>query len=390
MASVEPAAAAFHQGHPNSPAGDEAAASQPPSSRSSPSSPFAQLAALIRGESSELLPLDADFLPGDPDEDGVPAITMVEGHLGIGMWALPSIYNDAKKALAAATVAAAVAASGRTESSVPAVTVGAATARAGSNRGLNSGGRDIGTSLGSSDGGAWDADGDADGARDKCTRVLLLIGADSNSLWNRRKEALDARLAPLRRGGRLHRRRRRHPSSPSSSGTTARFHPAKVRDPFIKLLSAELAFGALVLTKHPKSAETWAHRGWVLRQLLADLTDWTAPPSSSSSSRTLPSSASVTAATTAAAAAAAQTLEHYEALARELDVCQAAAERYPRCYYAWVHRLQVCVCVCVSARVCACAIFCVFDWNAAAGAAAAAAAPAAAAAAGRMLLSPQS
>lgn len=31
----------------------------------------------------------------------------------------------------------------------------------------------------------------------------------------------------------------------------------------------EFAFVDLILTKHPKSGETWAHRGWLYRQLHA-------------------------------------------------------------------------------------------------------------------------
>ena len=102
------------------------------------------------------------------------------------------------------------------------------------------------------------------------TRALLLINADHNTAWNARKVLLSS-------------------ASPS---------------PSLPLLSLpfELSFLSLVLSKHPKSSEAWAHRRWALTHL----TPHPLP---------LP-------------------LLHIE-----LRIAALTAERYPKNYHAWSHRL---------------------------------------------------
>ncbi|XP_033125135.1 protein prenyltransferase alpha subunit repeat-containing protein 1-like [Anneissia japonica] len=70
----------------------------------------------------------------------------------------------------------------------------------------------------------------------------------------------------------------------------------------------DLLFSKLILTKHPKSPETWVHRRWLLKNLYLD----TSP-------------------------------KHVESdvILDEFTVCTMAADKYPSNYSAWSHRLWV-------------------------------------------------
>lgn len=233
--------------------------------RDAGSSAFAQLAELFAG--GERLE-DVDFLPG-PKED-VPAVTVVEHHLGIGMWVVPSLFVVAKKCLqTAATAATARQApnSAQPEPPTPAPSI------------------------------------------DLCSMIVLMIASDSNTVWNLRKSLLQSQLP---RPGRRCSRRRATAAGVGAAGGGA-----------CQCFSRELYINTLVLTKNPKSAETWSHRGWVLRQVERDL------------------AAAERGARSPATRWSARTMAHRALLVAEFAVCQRAAEQYRRCYYAWVHRLQV-------------------------------------------------
>ncbi|CAH1783512.1 unnamed protein product [Owenia fusiformis] len=73
----------------------------------------------------------------------------------------------------------------------------------------------------------------------------------------------------------------------------------------------DLSLSALILTKHPKSAETFAHRKWLLEKIAKTCGAYTA------------------------------TLNDTVNIDLELQVCQGAADRYPNNYNAWTHRIWV-------------------------------------------------
>ena len=175
---------------------------------------------------------------------------------------------------------------------------------------------------------------------DFASRVVLIVGADSNSTWNRRKELLESRLndPQMKRSRRAarHRSRRGAPRMMAVVNNNDNTGRRSSVDPLLAILASELAFCALVLTKHPKSAETWSHRGWLLRMLLADLQQ-----QQQARSRSTPRGNSNIRSTTTRATTMAHCVAHQQMLVRELVVCQRAAEQHPRCYYAWVHRGQV-------------------------------------------------
>eukprot|EP00998_Keelungia_sp_KM082_P006060 NODE_2333_length_1086_cov_78.011470_g2315_i0.p1 GENE.NODE_2333_length_1086_cov_78.011470_g2315_i0~~NODE_2333_length_1086_cov_78.011470_g2315_i0.p1 ORF type:complete len:248 (+),score=15.01 NODE_2333_length_1086_cov_78.011470_g2315_i0:235-978(+) len=91
------------------------------------------------------------------------------------------------------------------------------------------------------------------------TRTLLLVNAECYSAWNRRKRLVLAGDVQLQ---------------------------------------DDLAFNYVVLKKHPKCGEVWAHRQWLLRQHAPDATGRQV----------------------------------------EIGVCVDCAARHPRNYYAWTHR----------------------------------------------------
>lgn len=167
---------------------------------------------------------DVDFLPGSRED--LPALTVVEGHVGIAMWAVPALCK-----LALNTLSELVAMAGQTtHDDVHALGVSSA---------------------------------------DTCSKVVLLIAADHSSVWNRRKSWIQQKLEPLRSAAGLRRRRRRRRSSASHEGRASERGAGD--DELLHVIRKELEFDALVLTKHPKSAATWSHRGWLLRQVVADL-----------------------------------------------------------------------------------------------------------------------
>ncbi|GFO36467.1 prenyltransferase alpha subunit repeat-containing protein 1 [Plakobranchus ocellatus] len=149
------------------------------------------------------------------------------------------------------------------------------------------------------------------------SRAVLLFNPDNYTAWNIRKELID-------------------------SGALT--------------LSDDLAFGALVLSKHPKSPETFIHRRWLFQQLLDHCL------SSSSGSN---SSCSAPAASNEEVLVNMEGIDvdvgaHPEVGIRlngafalessrllksqticELQVCTQAAEKYPCNYHAWSHRIWI-------------------------------------------------
>eukprot|EP00698_Gefionella_okellyi_P010538 TRINITY_DN2735_c0_g1_i1.p1 TRINITY_DN2735_c0_g1~~TRINITY_DN2735_c0_g1_i1.p1 ORF type:complete len:221 (-),score=49.13 TRINITY_DN2735_c0_g1_i1:5-667(-) len=71
-----------------------------------------------------------------------------------------------------------------------------------------------------------------------------------------------------------------------------------------------MRFIDVVFTKHPKSADAWAHRAWVLRQMLT-------------------------------MAEATVFADRSGLLQTELAACEHAATRHGKNYYAWTHRTRV-------------------------------------------------
>jgi hypothetical protein len=93
----------------------------------------------------------------------------------------------------------------------------------------------------------------------------------------------------------------------------------------------ELAFSAVVLTVHPKSDTVWRYRRWLLQP------DRAAPRGTQTP--TLPGDG-LDADADAGGADDAHA-RHAALLRTELTACTAAADRYPKLYYAWVHRQWV-------------------------------------------------
>uniref|UniRef100_A0A8C5XUU3 Protein prenyltransferase alpha subunit repeat containing 1 n=1 Tax=Microcebus murinus TaxID=30608 RepID=A0A8C5XUU3_MICMU len=114
------------------------------------------------------------------------------------------------------------------------------------------------------------------------TCTLLLLSPDFTTAWNVRKELI-------------------------LSGT---LNPIK-----------DLHLGKLVLTKFPKSPETWIHRRWVLQQLIQE----TSLPSfvTKGNLGTIPTERTLW------------------LIQEEMKVCGEAAGRYPSNYNAWSHRIWV-------------------------------------------------
>lgn len=79
-------------------------------------------------------------------------------------------------------------------------------------------------------------------------------------------------------------------------------------------LKLELKFLDLLLTKHPKSSETWTHRRWVVRMLYDNVLR-----KNDNVGRT----------------------EAARIVEREIKVCGDVARVYPKNYYAWTYRAWV-------------------------------------------------
>lgn len=114
------------------------------------------------------------------------------------------------------------------------------------------------------------------GTVDKASRAIVLLNGHNDYAWNARRQLFCEAL--------------RSATSDASASV---------------VYEREIALNDLVLTKHPKTDETWAYRQWATAQRypLAELP--------------------------------AVVVE------RELDACSRAAAAYPRNYYAWQHRLWV-------------------------------------------------
>jgi len=147
------------------------------------------------------------------------------------------------------------------------------------------------------------AGAEADAAALRATRSMLLVNADCYVAWARRKRAL------LAEGG------------GDASNTAA-------------AAERELDFTTLVLTQHPKSMETWAHREWALQRALSE--------SAESARRALDPSSSDDSSSRSSSSTTATARRALRLLQRELRVCAKACTDYPRNYYAWTHRLRVC------------------------------------------------
>ena len=121
---------------------------------------------------------------------------------------------------------------------------------------------------------------------EQVTRVLTLLNGEYYAGWNARKRML---------------------TDAGDGGAAAR--AAGALD--------ELKFVELVFSKHPKSGEAWSHRRWVLTHL-----------------RGLCAGAGAEECAQAGA-------DLDDTLVREFPVCQRAAEKYRKNYYAWTHRQWV-------------------------------------------------
>ncbi|KAL4623155.1 protein prenyltransferase alpha subunit repeat-containing protein 1 [Arapaima gigas] len=93
----------------------------------------------------------------------------------------------------------------------------------------------------------------------------------------------------------------------------------------------DLYLGKLVLTKFPKSPETWIHRRWVLQQVLRQFRPSTPGAEHKEMGQVEQSQAQ--------AATQAERLQRI--LQEEMQVCGEAAGRYPSNYNAWSHRIWV-------------------------------------------------
>jgi len=115
-----------------------------------------------------------------------------------------------------------------------------------------------------------------------CTRAVLLIQADSMIAWNIHKKLIACSLLDSQ---------------------------------------LDMKLASIVLTKHPKSCETFFHRKWILSQIL------------SKDSSTLPAD------TDALSSHWEKYAEKLSLIRAEFAVCGRAADRYPNNYYAWNQRV---------------------------------------------------
>lgn len=154
--------------------------------------------------------------------------------------------------------------------------------------------------------------------------LLLLTNPFHATAWNVRKEAV---CGALRESG----------------------PPGSHAAPWCAIALAELRFSSLVLSRHPKSSEAWAHRWWLLRTALLPLLSL--PAACECGGRGPPpveeGSGGRTVATPPCAARAAGALLAGEVCgsppASSLSVCEAACRTRARCYPAWIHRGKVLV-----------------------------------------------
>ncbi|CAH1254295.1 PTAR1 [Branchiostoma lanceolatum] len=148
----------------------------------------------------------------------------------------------------------------------------------------------------------------------EATRAVLLVQADCLTAWNIRKELVEAEDLKC---------------------------------------TQDLKFAALVLTKHPKSSETFAHRRWLLKQIIQKTTSTSVQPSPIAQASHTNGLVAGDQASSGAAVEQPLNTQHgtkaggtklpcdEKLLETELTVCQSSAERYPSNYYAWTHRAWV-------------------------------------------------
>jgi len=119
-------------------------------------------------------------------------------------------------------------------------------------------------------------------------------------------------------------------------------------------ISADLSFGTLVLTKHPKSPETFIHRRWLFHQLLDHcLSSSSGSNSSCSMAAALSDTVNMDTIDVDVNAepgpslhlGGAFSLESSRLLKvhsqTELELCGRAAGKYPSNYHAWSHRIWI-------------------------------------------------
>ena len=141
--------------------------------------------------------------------------------------------------------------------------------------------------------GARDVGVDPD-TRADALRLLLLVNGDHATAWNRRKRRLIANCAAAER-----------PEARASDGT-----PENEKQK--QLVSDELAFCALALSRFPKAQAAWAHRRWVICTF-------------ESATRRLPSETR-------------KAVPSRARFASESEVARAACLRKRLNYAAWAHR----------------------------------------------------
>nr|XP_022329534.1 protein prenyltransferase alpha subunit repeat-containing protein 1-like isoform X2 [Crassostrea virginica] len=145
------------------------------------------------------------------------------------------------------------------------------------------------------------------------TRAILLVNADCATAWNTRKELVD-------------------------NGDLS--------------VTEDLKFGALVLTKHPKSPETFSHRKWLLHRFVDNCLASSLGSNTSTGSNACDSFVNMEAIDLNMEASLngphfdnAPDLinqpNYHELMRKELNVCKRAADKHPCNYNAWSHRLWV-------------------------------------------------
>jgi hypothetical protein len=113
------------------------------------------------------------------------------------------------------------------------------------------------------------------------------------------------------------------------------------------LLEEEVHLTTLVFSVRPKASSAWAHRKWACR-LAADA--FATVAATASALEILPSAAEASeragsdaeASPAVAGAVALATISSTAFWAREVDLCEALAQKHPKNYFAWTHRLAVC------------------------------------------------
>lgn len=152
------------------------------------------------------------------------------------------------------------------------------------------------------------------------TRILLMINADHQSAWNARKRILISRLNDV-----------------SINGPTTQSTDQSSNDPIkpsteqsISLLNDELQFVSLIQSKHVKSGETWHHRLWCVKEMMEVI--YSIYPIIKQTNEQPDSPATDQSCNQASSLLS-------SLICTELSLIERSAERYPKLYYAWNHRL---------------------------------------------------